>query len=745
MSDNNSIPQDGKTSGLQHPDLRGSEQQSSVISNPQLNSFHPNTITSDAYQQQYFQQPSSLYQTMLPQQQQQGWGQPPQLQGGYMAPPAAPQGWPPMPPQQPVWPAYQPTTFGAPVVGYQQQQGVSSPFLPLAGGPPIAATPPESQGTELDYFKGFYEGVNRGKGETSSVGTAVSWLVPIFINTAMILGPIWYIRRKYTQQAATAAAKSGGKSSNPMGSMMEMMMPMKPKNYRVEVKGTKFSDVIGIPEAKEDLKQYVDFLKDPAKFKRLGARLPKGCLLTGKPGTGKTLLARAVAGEADKPFFTCSGADFIEVFGGSGPKRVRELFAEARAAAPCVVFIDEIDAIGSRSGGRTMGGGSSEENRTINQLLAELDGLTSDHAIVVVAATNYPEAIDKALLREGRFDRKVNIPMPDKEGRKELFEFYLQRVMTGDPSCKPRIMKMKVREPKDGDNKKSTEKKTDSDKKTEEDSKEEETIPVVVVNGVSNKEYADVLADRTPGCSPAQIATIVNEGALAAAVAEETVVTLPYLQDGIDDVLVGKKHRQRMGDASLRRTAYHECGHAIMAWLNPLQKDVIKVTVVPRGRAGGYTQQVQDEAMEPQTDRFLFSQLCVLLGGRVAERLIMGDISTGALDDLQRATKIALDKNITYGMGGKSQLAFRPSERNDGRAWMNYSEDLHSRAEMESRALIDEAYDITMTTLTANKDKLVELAELLLQKKEIDRADVRRVLGERPVRDPTVVAASSTK
>jgi len=511
-----------------------------------------------------------------------------------------------------------------------------------------------------------------------------------------------------------------------MSSFMDMMNPMKARQFRVDVKGTGFNDVIGIPEAKEDLQQYVDFLKDPQKFTRLGARLPKGCLLTGQPGTGKTLLARAVAGEADKPFFSCSGADFIEIFGGSGPKRVRELFAEAKTAAPCVVFIDEIDAIGSRSQGRSMGGGSSEENRTINQLLVELEGLTSKEGIVVIAATNYPEAIDKALLREGRFDRKVTIPMPDKAARTELFEYYLKRVCTGDPNCKPRVMQLN-KKPKDDTTTTAT-----ADTTTTAPAAATQTPELVIVPGVSNKEYAAVLADRTPGVSPAQISTMVNEAALAAAVDNERVVQLRHLQESIDDVLIGKRHRQRMSEQSLRRTAFHECGHAIMAWQSSLQKDVIKVSIVPRGRAGGYTQQVQDEAMEPHTETFLFSQLCVLLGGRVAERIILGDISTGALDDLQRATKIAMDELLTYGMSKQfGQLAFRQNDKQDGRAWMNFSEALHSMAESEARALINKAYAHTEKTLQEQKTKLLELGNLLLEKKEIARDDLIKVLGPR--------------
>ena len=380
-----------------------------------------------------------------------------------------------------------------------------------------------------------------------------------------------------------------------------------------------------------------------------------------------------------------------------------------------------------------MGGGSSEENRTINQLLAELDGLSTDNAIVVIAATNFPDNIDKALLREGRFDRKVNIPMPDSKARNELFNFYLKQIVTGDPECRPRIVKFKPRgegDEKKDDSAKAEEKDGDKDKGT---TTEFATEAPIVVPGVSNIEYAKALADRTPGVSPAQIATIVNEGALASAVNEDKAVSLKSLQDAIDDVLIGKKHRQRMGEKSLRRTAYHECGHAYMAWFSPYQQDVIKVTVIPRGRAGGYTQQVQSEALDPQTNKFLFSQLCMLLGGRVAERVIMGDISTGAVDDLQRATKVAMDKLLSYGMSKEiGHLAYKPQDKTDGRGWMNFSEDLHARVENEARELVNAAYQHTHQTLSQNKDKLHELAKLLLEKKEIDKEDILKILGPRP-------------
>ncbi|SCU67794.1 Metalloprotease M41 FtsH, putative [Trypanosoma equiperdum] len=649
---------------------------------------------------------------------------------------AQPQGFSPQQHQIPQPAHYVPpqTSFTQPHGGQTYNQPNNSYYPP---GAPLQSPPFISPQQDSDYYKGFYDGVVKPSGPV--VGNIVSWVAPLIVNIAIFVGPLWYVRRKYTQAMAQGAAGGAGKKPG-MGNLMEMMNPMKPKNFRVDVKGTTFADIIGIPEAKEDLKQYVDFIKDPKKFTRLGARLPKGCLLTGSPGTGKTLLARAVAGEANAPFLSCSGADFIEIFGGSGPKRVRELFAQAREAAPCIVFIDEIDAIGSRNqSGRSMGGGGSEENRTINQLLAELDGLTSKEAIVVIAATNYPEVIDKALLREGRFDRKVNVPMPDRSARVELFEYYLKRIITGDAECKPKIQRFRTRkESEDGDNIKTesaaSPKANDGKEKVASLTAEEEAPEVKVIPGVSNKEYAIALADRTPGVSPAQIATIVNEAALTSAVAECEVVPLKTLQESIDDVLIGKKHRQRMSDSSLERTAYHEVGHAIMAWTSPLQKDVLKISIIPRGRAGGYTQQMQDEAMEPRTDAFLFSQLCVLMGGRVAERIFMKDISTGAMDDLQRATRIAMEKLLLYGMSKSiGQLAFKANERNEGRGWMNFSEELHAKVEEEARHLVASAYKHTEKVLLEKRELHEKLTKLLLEKKELTKADIEQILGPRPI------------
>jgi len=482
-------------------------------------------------------------------------------------------------------------------------------------------------------------------------------------------------------------------------------MPIKKRQFRVEVMGTSFNDVIGIPEAKAEVRQYVDFLVEPNKFTQLGARLPKGCLLTGEPGTGKTLLAKAVAGEAKVPFFSCSGSDFVELVSGSGPKRVRELFEEARAAAPAIVFIDEIDAIGSRSGGQG-GSVSSEENRTINQLLAELDGLsTSTDPVVVLAATNFQDNIDKALLREGRFDRKIAIEMPDLSARVEVFEHYLQKVCTGDPAGRT----------KDGEGKE---------------------LPAATTP-VSNVELAGKLARLTPGLSPATIATIVNEAALQSGIAGKPLVELPSLLEAVDNTIIGKKHRNRQSVSSLRRTAIHESGHALVGWLLPTVQAVLKVSVIPRGHAMGYTQREGTEYHEYQTNATLFADMVVLLGGRAAESVLIGDPSAGAMDDLQRATDMAMKQMLAFGMSAKAGLlSYHPDYTQAGRDFSTFSNSAQHRAEVEAEKLLRAAYAMAVEIITANRAKIESMTEALIEKKELNTADVEALWGPRP-KNPT--------
>ncbi|ORC92350.1 ATP-dependent zinc metallopeptidase [Trypanosoma theileri] len=539
----------------------------------------------------------------------------------------------------------------------------------------------DSTPLSASYYRGFFDAQQRRP--TKNVEPTVGQAFGGALFAALPLAAVYFFFMRRRAGAATAAGVPGAKPTGFMANLMEAMQkqmnPMGIKNFRVEVKDTKFKDVIGVPEALEEVQQYVNFLKTPERFTRLGGRLPKGCILTGQPGTGKTLLAKAVAGEAGVPFFTCSGADFIEVYAGSGPKRVRELFAAAKQEAPSVIFVDEIDAVGSRSNGQGTMGLSSEENRTVNQLLAELDGLQANEAVVVFAATNFPENLDKALLREGRFDRKVEVPMPDLKAREDLFEHYLRRVVTSNPTNK-----------------------------------------------------AQRLATLTPGVSPATISAIVNEAALAAAVQGEMEVTERTLLPAVDDVLVGKKHRSRMTEAAAHRVALHESGHTLVAWLLPQQSDVIKVSITPRGPAAGFTQQVGKEVFDMPTDVSLFTDLCVMLGGRLAESTRYSELTTGAQDDLQRATKTAIREFLAFGMSQHvGLLAYEPQRLDEGRMYQKHSEKTQTIAEEEAARLVDTAYCFTQKLIADHKETLHRVADALFTKKDLLKEDLESLLGPR--------------
>lgn len=521
--------------------------------------------------------------------------------------------------------------------------------------------------------------------------TEQNWVRPTF-------GPILWFGGPILLYMFLSRRKASSSGANPFGNVMEMMMPK--RQFRMEVKGTTFSDIIGVPEAKEEVRQYVEFLTNPNHFTRLGARLPKGCLLTGEPGTGKTLLAKAVAGEANVPFFSCNGADFIELMGGSGPKRVRELFTEAREAAPSIIFIDEIDGVGSRRG-KASGSVSNEENRTINQLLSELDGLSSNaHPIVVMAATNFQDNIDKALLREGRFDRKINIDMPDLTARKEVFLHYLNQVCTGDPNGRVR----------DGRQKK-----------------------IKVSTAVDNAGLAATLANLTPGLSPATIATVVNEAALQCGIQGKQLVDLPSLMEAVDATLVGKKHRNRQTAEARRRTATHECGHALTAWMLPLVHPVLKVSITPRGTAMGFTQRAGAEHHEYQTNATLFADLVVMMGGRAAEEVVLGNVSAGAIDDLQRATELTIRQMLSFGMSENVGLmTYQPEYTTAGRDFTTFSNEAQVRAEEEAKRLVEKAYEVARSLVHAHKDKVDAMVEKLLEVSEVDTAMIEEVWGARP-------------
>lgn len=446
-----------------------------------------------------------------------------------------------------------------------------------------------------------------------------------------------------------------------------------------------FEDVAGCEEAKEELEEVVEFLRDPGRFAKLGAKVPRGVLLLGSPGTGKTLLSRAVAGEADVPFFSISGSDFVEMFVGVGAARVRDLFEQARKYQPCIVFIDEIDAVG-RQRGAGLGGGHDEREQTLNQLLVEMDGFEAGTGIILIAATNRPDILDPALLRPGRFDRQVVVDKPDVNGRLAILKVHSK------------------------------------DKKLAED------------------VDLDVIARRTPGFVGADIANLVNEAALLAGRHNKECLDMAEFDEAIDRVMAGPERKSRMISKHEREIiAYHEVGHAIVAFLTPGSDPVHKISIIPRGHmALGYTLQV------PEEDRFLVSKnemtnrICVLLGGRVIEKIKFGDVTSGASNDLERATQTARQMVTQLGMSdrlGPVTLGKNHREVFLGRDIMedkNYSEEIAYAIDQEVRRILDECFSRVENILTENFDKVEEIAATLLEKEVIDGADFSRLMGVEP-------------
>jgi len=439
-----------------------------------------------------------------------------------------------------------------------------------------------------------------------------------------------------------------------------------------------FADVAGADEAKEELQEIIEFLKDPARFSRLGGRLPKGVLLVGPPGTGKTLLGRAVAGEAGRPFFSMSGSDFVEMFVGVGASRVRDLFEQGKAHAPCIIFIDEIDAVG-RHRGAGLGGGHDEREQTLNQLLVEMDGFESNEGVILLAATNRPDVLDPALLRPGRFDRQVVVDAPDVKGREGILRVHLRKVPISD----------------------------DVDVRT--------------------------LAKATPGMSGADLANLVNEGALLAARRSHDKVSMADLEDSKDKVMLGAERRSMvLSDAERKLTAYHEAGHAVVALRLPGLDPVHKITIVPRGRALGVTSSLPEEDRHSYTREYLVSSLAMLYGGRAAEEMVFGPekITTGAANDIERATSMARRMVTQFGMSGEiGPMAVGDSEHEVflGREIMQrhqISEAVARRVDGEVKRLLDSAYDAATETLTANRDLIERIAEALLERETLDREEV---------------------
>jgi len=442
-----------------------------------------------------------------------------------------------------------------------------------------------------------------------------------------------------------------------------------------------FKDVAGLEEAKEEVQEIVEFLKNPSKFTILGGKIPKGALLVGPPGTGKTLLAKAVAGEADVPFFSLSGSDFVEMFVGVGAARVRDLFKQAKAKAPCIIFIDEIDAVGrSRSKG-SMPGGNDERENTLNSLLVEMDGFGTDSGVIILAATNRPDTLDSALLRPGRFDRQISIDKPDINGRTQIFQVHLKPLTLGP----------------------------DVD--------------------------ARKLSAQTPGFAGAEIANVCNEAALIAARRDKKMITNQDFTDAIDRVIGGLEKRNKIISPGEKRiVAYHEAGHAIAGWFLEHTDPLVKVSIVPRGVAAlGYAQYLPKEQFLYNTEQ-LIDEMCMALGGRAAEELVFGKISTGALSDLERITKMAYSIVTMYGMNPKlGNVSFYDSKgQNEYGFSKPYSEATSQMIDEEVRTIIEQAYIRTKELLTERRHELEVIAKELLEKEVLLQDDLERLVGKRP-------------
>jgi len=507
-----------------------------------------------------------------------------------------------------------------------------------------------------------------------------SFLAQIFISwfPMLLLIGVWIFFMRQMQGGGRGGAFSFGKSKARM---------LDESNNTVT-----FADVAGCDEAKEEVAELVEFLRDPSKFQKLGGRIPRGVLMVGSPGTGKTLLAKAIAGEAKVPFFSISGSDFVEMFVGVGAARVRDMFEQAKKNAPCIVFIDEIDAVG-RQRGAGLGGGNDEREQTLNQLLVEMDGFEGNSGVIVIAATNRPDVLDPALMRPGRFDRQVVVPLPDIRGREQILLVHMRKVPIA-PDVK-----------------------------------------------------AEIIARGTPGMSGADLANLVNEAALFAARGSKRLVDMDDFERAKDKIIMGAERRSIvMPEEERRNTAYHESGHAIVAKLQPKTDPVHKVTIIPRGRALGVTMQL------PETDRYsmdkerMLSMISVLFGGRIAEELFMNQMTTGASNDFERATHLARDMVMRYGMSdamGPMVYAENEGEVFLGRSitrTVNMSEETMKRVDAEVRKIIDAQYAVARRILEDNRETVEAMAKALLELETIDADQIDDIMAGKPPRPPKVVS-----
>ena len=522
--------------------------------------------------------------------------------------------------------------------------------------------------TKAELLKEARETVN-GKSRVDKVedepGSSLWWPALYYLLPFVLIFGFWIFMLRQMQ--------SGGNKALSFGKSRAKLLSNQQKRVT-------FKDVAGVEEAKEELQEIIEFLKEPQKFQKLGGRIPKGVLMMGPPGTGKTLLARAIAGEANVPFFSISGSDFVEMFVGVGASRVRDLFEQGKKNAPCIIFIDEIDAVG-RHRGAGLGGGHDEREQTLNQLLVEMDGFESNDGVILIASTNRPDVLDPALLRPGRFDRRVVVSRPDVRGREGILKVHTRKIPLG------------------------------------------EDVDI------------SIIARGTPGFTGADLANLVNEAALNAARYNKKVVAMPDFELAKDKVLMGAERKSMViSNEEKRVTAYHEAGHTLVGLKVPNADPVHKVTIIPRGMALGVTQQLPEGDRHNYTKEYLLGQISILMGGRIAEETFLGNITTGASNDIEKATELARAMVCEYGMSELGPLTFGKKEEQIflGREiaqHRDYSEETSIRIDSEVRKIVTEQYERARRIIDENRDTMVRLAEALLEHESLDGVQIRRIVA----------------
>jgi len=530
--------------------------------------------------------------------------------------------------------------------------------------------------SSIESFEKRYDDLisSLGKGNTTEIEyltesrTDIYSFLQTWGFTILILVGFWFLLRRMS---------TGGGPGGQIFNISKSKASLFDKESKIKLT---FRDVAGLEEAKEEVKEIVEFLKNPKKFTKLGGKIPKGALLVGSPGTGKTLLAKAVAGEANVPFYSLSGSDFVEMFVGVGAARVRDLFKKAKEKAPCIVFIDEIDAIGRSRGRGQMPGSNDERENTLNSLLVEMDGFSTDSGVIILAATNRPDVLDSALLRPGRFDRQISIDKPDLKGREAIFKVHIR--------------------------------------------------PLKLNDDVNLKN----LAAQTPGFAGAEIANVCNESALIAARKNKESIEMSDFQDAIDRVIGGLEKKNKIISPEEKKiVAYHEAGHAVAGWYLEHADPLVKVSIVPRGIAAlGYAQYLPKEQYLYQTDQLL-DEMCMALGGRAAEDITFGKISTGALSDLERITKMAYSIVSVYGMNKNiGNISFYDSKQSDYNFTKPYSDSTAEKIDSEVKRIVDSAYERTKKLLLDKREQLEKIANKLLEKEILFQNDLETLIGKRP-------------